>query len=178
MTIPDIETMRLAHYITIGSECTAALDHLRQKLNSAELGWDTRVALSLYGAFNGMEYIKAQKIRCRQMHFYDKIFSKADVIVSPTTGVTAYLIKNDALETGELDYINGAALVRYQIVGNFLGLPAVTVPIGYDEAGLPIGLQFIGRPWAEATLIHIASAVQALCISDYRKPAVFYDLFN
>lgn len=178
VTIPDIETMRLAHYITIGSECTAALDHLRQKLNSAELGWDTRVALSLYGAFNGMEYIKAQKIRCRQMHFYDKIFSKADVIVSPTTGVTAYLIKNDALETGELDYINGAALVRYQIVGNFLGLPAVTVPIGYDEAGLPIGLQFIGRPWAEATLIHIASAVQALCISDYRKPAVFYDLFN
>ncbi|KNA09458.1 hypothetical protein SOVF_153470 [Spinacia oleracea] len=178
VTIPEIEAMRLAHYITIGSECTAALDHLRQKFDSAELGWDARVALSIYSAFDGMEYIKAQKVRNRQMHFYNKIFSRADVIVTPTTGVTAYQIKNDALETGELDYINGAAMVRYQIAGNFLGLPAVTVPIGYDEAGLPIGLQFIGKPWAEATLIHIASAVQALCILDYKKPAVFYDLFN
>ncbi|XP_021772630.1 fatty acid amide hydrolase-like isoform X2 [Chenopodium quinoa] len=178
VTIPDIETMRLAHYTTIGSECTAALHHLRQKLNSSEIGWDVRVALSIYGAFSGMEYIQSQKIRHRQMLLHNKIFSKADVIVTPTTGVTAYLIKDDALKTGELDYINGAALVRYQIAGNFLGLPAVTVPIGYDSEGLPIGLQFIGKPWAEATLIHIASAVQALCILDYRKPAVFYDLFK
>ncbi|XP_010674370.2 fatty acid amide hydrolase isoform X1 [Beta vulgaris subsp. vulgaris] len=178
VTIPEIETMRLAHYITIGSECTAALDNLRQKLNSAVLGWDARVGLSVYGSFSGMEYIKAQKIRGRQMYIHNKVFSQANVIVTPTTGVTAYMIKDDASKTGELDYINGAALVRYQIAGNFLGLPAVTVPIGYDEAGLPIGLQFIGRPWTEATLMHIAFAVQALCISDCRKPAVFYDLFN
>ncbi|CAO2827361.1 unnamed protein product [Amaranthus hypochondriacus] len=178
VTIPEIETMRLAHYLTIGSECTAALDHLRQKLASAELGWDARVALSIYAAFDGMEYIKAQKIRNRHMRFYNKILSNTDVIVTPTTGVTAYPIKDDALETGELDYINGAALVRYQIAGNFLGLPAVTVPIGYDAAGLPIGLQFIGRPWAEATLLHIAFAVQAVCKSEYRKPEVFYDLLN
>lgn len=90
--------------------------------------------------------------------------------------VTAYPIIDDALESGELDYINGAALVRYQIAGNFLGLPAVTVPVGYDKLGLPIGLQFIGRPWSEASLIQIAFAVQALCISEYRKPEVFYDL--
>jgi Asp-tRNA(Asn)/Glu-tRNA(Gln) amidotransferase A subunit family amidase len=54
-----------------------------------------------------------------------------------------------------------AALVRYSIAGNFLGLPAITVMVGYDKAGLPIGLQFIGRPWSEATLLHIAFAMQA-----------------
>lgn len=178
VTIPEIETMRLAHYITIGSECTAALHHFLQKLSFAELGWDVRVALSIYGAFNAMEYIKAQRIRRRQMQFHRKIFSMADVIVTPTTGVTAYPIKDDALKTGELDYINGAALVRYQIAGNFLGLPAVTVPIGYDKSGLPIGLQFIGRPWAEATLLHIAYAVQALYAWNYRKPKVYYDLLS
>ncbi|KAJ8441214.1 hypothetical protein Cgig2_024943 [Carnegiea gigantea] len=178
VTIPEIETMRLAHYITIGSECTAALHHFLQKLSFAELGWDVRVALSIYGAFNAMEYIKAQRIRGRQMQFHRKIFSMADVIVTPTTGVTAYPIKDDALKTGELDYINGAALVRYQIAGNFLGLPAVTVPIGYDKSGLPIGLQFIGRPWAEATLLHIAYAVQALYAWNYRKPKVYYDLLS
>lgn len=178
VTIPDIEAMRLAHYSTIGSECSTALSSHLEKLNPAETGWDARVALSVYGSFSSKEYIKAQKIRNRQMQFHMKIFSQADVIVSPTTGVTAYPIKDDALETGELDYINGAALVRFSIAGNFLGLPAVTVPVGYDKQGLPIGLQFIGRPWSEPTLIHIASAMQALCMSSYKKPEVFYNLLN
>ncbi|XP_062152308.1 fatty acid amide hydrolase-like isoform X1 [Alnus glutinosa] len=160
VTIPDIEVMRLAHYSTIGSECSASLSSHLEKLNPAELGWDTRVALSVYSSFSSNEYIKAQKIRNRQMQFHMNIFAQADVIVSPTTGVTAYPIKDDALETGELDYINGAALVRFSIAGNFLGLPAVTVPVGYDKLGLPIGLQFMGPPWSEPTLIHIASAMQ------------------
>lgn len=112
------------------------------------------------------------------MQFHRKIFAKADVIVSPTIGVTAYEIFDDARETGELDYINGAALVRYSIAGNFLGLPTITIPVGYDKLGLPIGLQFIGRPWSEPTLIHIAHAMQALCISECRKPEVFYDLLK
>lgn len=176
VTIPEIEAMRLAHYMTIGSECSTSLSSHLENLDPAELGWDARVALSVYGAFSGNEYIKAQKIRNRQLQIHRQIFSKADVIVVPTTGVTAYEIFDDVLETGELDYINGAALVRYQIAGNFLGLPAVTVPVGYDKAGLPIGLQFIGKPWSEATLIHLAYALQALCIN--RKPEVFYDLLR
>ncbi|ONI14471.1 hypothetical protein PRUPE_4G282100 [Prunus persica] len=112
------------------------------------------------------------------MQFHMNLFTQADVIVSPTIGVTAYTILDDALNTGELDYINGAALVRYSIAGNFLGLPAVTVPVGYDKSGLPIGLQLIGKPWSEATLIHIAFAMQDLYVSEYRKPEVYYDLLN
>ncbi|XP_027078418.1 fatty acid amide hydrolase isoform X2 [Coffea arabica] len=178
VTMPEIEVMRLAHYLTIGSECSTSIACHLEKLDMAELGWDARVALSVYGAFNSREYLNAQMIRNRQLQFYMKIFAKADVIVTPTTGVTAYPIKDDALKTGELDYINGAALVRYQIAGNFLGLPAVTVPVGYDKSGLPIGLQFIGKPWSESLLIHVAFAMQAPCISDYRRPEIFYDLLS
>ncbi|CAM8956739.1 unnamed protein product [Rhodiola kirilowii] len=178
VTIPEIEVMRLAHYLTIGSECSSSISSYLKKVDRAESGWDVRVALSVYGAFKSKEYLNAQRIRNRQMHFHKKIFTKADVIVCPTTGVTAYSIMDDALKTGELDYVNGAALVRYQIAGNFLGLPAVTVPVGYDKAGLPIGLQFIGRPWSEPLLIKIASAVQALYMPEYKKPQVFYDLFS
>ncbi|CAL5368812.1 unnamed protein product [Camellia sinensis] len=176
VTIPEIEVMRLAHYSTIGSECSNSIACHLENMNVAEIGLDARVALSVYGSFSSREYLNAQKIRNRQMQFHKKIFAMADVIVTPTTGVTAYPIFDDALKTGELDYINGAALVRYQISGNFLGLPAVTIPIGYDKVGLPIGLQFIGKPWSEATLIHIAFAMQA--ISDSKKPQVFYDLLK
>ncbi|PQQ19828.1 fatty acid amide hydrolase [Prunus yedoensis var. nudiflora] len=178
VTIPEIEMMRLAHYVTIGSECSTSLSAFLEKLDFKELGWDARVALAVYGAFSSKEYIKAQKIRNRQMQFHMNLFTQADVIVSPTVGVTAYTILDDAFNTGELDYINGAALVRYSIAGNFLGLPAVTVPVGYDKSGLPIGLQLIGKPWSEATLIHIAFALQDLYVSEYRKPEVYYDLLN
>ncbi|KAL0378208.1 UNVERIFIED_CONTAM: Fatty acid amide hydrolase [Sesamum radiatum] len=176
VTIPDIEVMRLAHYLTIGSECSGSIASHLENINKAEIGWDVRVGLSVYSSFHSHEYLNAQRIRNRQLQFHEKIFSVADVIVTPTVGVTAYMIKDDALKTGELDYINGAALVRYQIAGNFLGLPAVTVPVGYDRSGLPIGLQFIGKPWSESLLIHIASALQALCKSGYKKPEVFFDM--
>ncbi|KAK6125565.1 hypothetical protein DH2020_015712 [Rehmannia glutinosa] len=176
VTIPEIEVMRLSHYLTIGSECSNSVANYLDKLDKAEVGWDVRVGLSVFGSFHSHEYLNAQKIRNRQLQFHQKIFSVADVIVTPTVGVTAYTIEDDALQTGELDYINGAALVRYQIAGNFLGLPAVTVPVGYDKSGLPIGLQFIGKPWSESLLIYIASALQAVCISGYKKPEVFYDM--
>ncbi|KAK8566121.1 hypothetical protein V6N12_059657 [Hibiscus sabdariffa] len=153
VTIPEIEVMRLAHYVTIGSESSSSLSSYLENLDRSELGWDARIVVDIYGAFDSNEYIKAQKL-----------------------SMTAYPISKDALTTGELDYINGANIIRYQIAGNFLGLPAVTVPVGYDKAGLPIGLQFIGKPWSEPTLMHIALAMQALCITDYRKPKVFYDI--
>ncbi|RWR82120.1 fatty acid amide hydrolase isoform X2 [Cinnamomum micranthum f. kanehirae] len=178
VTVPEIEAMRLAHYTTIASECTAALGPYLEKLNIAELGCDARVGLSIYRSFSSKEYLNAQRLRNRQMQLHMEIFKRADVIVTPTTGATAYPIQNDALKYGELDYINGAAYVRFQIAGNFLGLPAVTIPVGYDKSGMPIGLQFIGPPWSEATLLHLAFAMQCLCAKSYRKPMVFYDLLK
>ncbi|PON88824.1 Amidase [Trema orientale] len=63
VTIPEIENMRLAHFLTIGSECSTSLGSYQEKLNIAELGWDARFALAVYGAFSSKEYIKAQKLR-------------------------------------------------------------------------------------------------------------------
>ncbi|XP_051185672.1 fatty acid amide hydrolase [Lolium perenne] len=178
VTVPEIEEMRLAHYVTIGSECTASLSKYLDKLKRSEIGWDVRVALGVYGSFSSRAYLNSQRLRNRQMFFHKQIFKTADVIVSPMTGVTAPALQDDALKTGELDYINGAALIRYSIAGNFLGLPAITIMVGQDKAGLPIGLQFIGRPWSEATLLHIAFAMQEACSKNHRKPAVFYDLLK
>ena len=112
------------------------------------------------------------------MYFHQKIFETADAIVTPMTGVTAYKLQDDALDTGELDYINAAALVRYSIAGNFLGLPAITVMAGYDRGGLPVGIQFIGRPWSEATLLHLAYAMQEAFSKNCTKPMVYYDLLE
>nr|CAB3491048.1 unnamed protein product [Digitaria exilis] len=178
VTIPEIEEMRLAHYVTMGSECTASLAKYLDNMDRSEIGWDVRIGLSAYRSFSSKDYLNAQRLRSRQMYFHDKIFETADAIVTPMTGVTAYSLQDDALGTGELDYINGAALVRYSIAGNFLGLPAITVPVGYDRGGLPVGMQFIGRPWSEATLLHLAYAMQEACKDHRREPKVHYDLLR
>ncbi|XP_044364278.1 fatty acid amide hydrolase isoform X2 [Triticum aestivum] len=179
VTVPEVEEMRLAHYVTMGSECSASLaTKYLDKLDKSEIGWDVRIALSAYGSFSSRAYLNAQRIRNRQMYFHNKIFETADAIVTPMTGVTAYALQDDALRTGELDYINAAAISRYSIAGNFLGLPAITVTVGYDRGGLPVGLQFIGRPWAEATLLHLAYAMQEACSKSCRKPMVSFDLLS
>ncbi|KAF7053047.1 hypothetical protein CFC21_061046 [Triticum aestivum] len=179
VTVPEVEEMRLAHYVTMGAECSASLAaKYLEKLDKSEIGWDVRIALSAYGSFSSRAYLNAQRIRNRQMYFHNKIFETADAIVTPMTGVTAYALQDDALRTGELDYINAAAISRYSIAGNFLGLPAITVTVGYDRGGLPVGLQFIGRPWAEATLLHLAYAMQEACSKSCRKPMVSFDLLS
>ncbi|VAH93409.1 unnamed protein product [Triticum turgidum subsp. durum] len=179
VTVPEVEEMRLAHYVTMGSECSASLaTKYLDKLDKSEIGWDVRIALSAYGSFSSRAYLNAQRIRNRQMYFHNKIFETADAIVTPMTGVTAYALQDDALRTGELDYINAAAISRYSIAGNFLGLPDITVTVGYDRGGLPVGLQFIGRPWAEATLLHLAYAMQEACSKSCRKPMVSFDLLS
>uniref|UniRef100_A0ACD5WB14 Uncharacterized protein n=1 Tax=Avena sativa TaxID=4498 RepID=A0ACD5WB14_AVESA len=178
VTVPEVEEMRLAHYVTMGSECSASVAKYVEKLDRCEIGWDVRIALSAYGSFSSRAYLNAQRIRSRQMYFHEKIFETADAIVTPMTGVTVYPLQDDALSTGELDYINAAALARYSIAGNFLGLPAITVTAGYDKGGLPVGIQFIGRPWSEATLLHLAYAMQEACSKDCRKPMVHYDLLK
>lgn len=178
VTLPEIEEMRLAHYVTIGCECNSSVGPSFKKSGMAVSGWDARFAFRVYRSFSSKEFLNAQRLRYRQMHYHMEIFKKADVIVTPTTGVTAYSIQEDALKYGELDYINGAALVRYQVAGNFLGLPAITVPVGYDKSGMPIGIQFIGRPWSEATLLRLAFAIEALFLRRYKRPEIFYDLLS
>ncbi|KAJ7551346.1 hypothetical protein O6H91_06G011500 [Diphasiastrum complanatum] len=178
VTIPELEEMRLAHFITIGSEISASIGIDYDRMGIHDSGADIRVCFALYGSFSTRELLSAQRMRFRQMHYHMEIFKTADLIVTPTTAATAPVCSADGLKYGELNYVYGAAkLMQYQIAGNFLGLPAISVPIGYDENGLPVGLQLIGRPWSEATLLHLASAIELLMAPNCTKPPeVVYDL--
>ncbi|KAL6517568.1 hypothetical protein OROMI_033269 [Orobanche minor] len=68
--------------------------------------------------------------------------------------------------------------MRFVITANLLGFPAISVPVGYDKQGLPIGLQIIGRPWCEATVLRLAAAIEELCGTPNKKPLQFYDILK
>ncbi|MBA0730665.1 hypothetical protein Golax_026025 [Gossypium laxum] len=178
IVIPELHEMRTAHVVSIGSETQCSLNPDCEDGKGVKLTYDTRISMALFRSFTASDYVAAQCLRRRIMHHHMEIFKKVDVIVTPTTGMTAPKIPSTALKDGETDMQVTAYLMRFIIAGNLLGLPAITVPVGYDKQGLPIGLQLIGRPWGEATILHLASAVEELCAKSRKKPASFYDILN
>ncbi|MGB4872757.1 MAG: amidase family protein, partial [Candidatus Promineifilaceae bacterium] len=67
-----------------------------------------------------------------------------------------------------------AEIMRYATPANFTGHPAIAFPAGYSAAGLPIGMQAMGRHWQEATLLRLALAAER--VVERRQPQIFFDL--
>ncbi|CAL5036131.1 unnamed protein product [Urochloa decumbens] len=176
--LPELEEMRTAHIVSIGSESFCDLNPHYKAGRRTEFTLDTRTSLALFGSFTSTDYVASQSIRRRIMHYHMEAFKKVDVIATPTTGITAPKIPPSALKSGESDYVVSAYLMRFIIAGNLLGLPAISVPVGHDKQGLPIGLQLIGRPWGEASLLRVASAVEELCMKKRNRPSAFYDILK
>ncbi len=100
-------------------------------------------------------YIKAQKLRRMIANDFNTAFEKCDFIAGPTTPETAFALgaKTDDPVAMYLNDIFTNAV-------NLAGLPALSIPAGFDAAGLPIGLQLIGRYLDEATLLNAAHQYQ------------------
>lgn len=117
-----------------------------------------RILLGIYGLSSGYYdayYNKAVLVRSMIKKEYNDIFEECDFIISPTTPTTALKIGNNIDDPVKL-YMADA----YTVTTNIAGLPAITTPCGKDKAGLPIGLQITGKPFAEKDIIAICAAYE------------------
>lgn len=178
IVIPEFDHMRLAHVVSIGSEAACGLCPDYEAGNGVKLTLDSRINFALFQSFTASDYVAAQCLRRRMMYYHMEIFKEVDIIVTPTTGMTAPVIPVAALKLGETNMKVTANLMRFIIGPNLLGLPAISVPVGYDKQGLPIGLQLIGRPWAEASILRLAATIEELCANPKKKPQSFYDVLK
>ncbi|ONK70657.1 uncharacterized protein A4U43_C04F160 [Asparagus officinalis] len=176
--LPELQEMRTAHLVSIGSETMCALNPDIEDGRGSELTFDTRISLALFRSFSAADYVSAQRLRRRIMYYHMEVFKKVDIIVTPTTGITAPKIPSSSLKHGESNYEVSAYLMQFILAGNLLGLPAISVPIGHDKEGLPIGMQLIGRPWGEATLLRVASALEEICSGSRKRPSQFHDILE
>lgn len=116
-----------------------------------------RIMLGTYALSAGYHeayYGKAQRVRTLVARDFAQAFTRVDLIVAPTTPGVAFAhgAKADPLAM----YLNDV----FTIPASMAGLPAISVPCGLDPAGLPIGLQFIGRAFEEAVLLRAAHAYE------------------
>ena len=112
-------------------------------------------------AVSAVDYINDQRLRRKFIEETRQILKQVDVLVSPTCSRTAPLIK-DGDPTAEL--------ARLTAPYDVTGIPAISVPCGFDGNGLPIGLMIGGRHWDEATICQVAGAYESVTDRG-RRPA-------
>jgi aspartyl-tRNA(Asn)/glutamyl-tRNA(Gln) amidotransferase subunit A len=145
------------------------LIEMQSRTRSAGFGAEVkrRIMLGTYALSAGYYdayYGKAQSVRTLVRREFAAAFAKVDLIVAPTTPNVAF--KHGEKEDPLSMYLNDV----FTIPGNLAGIPGVSVPCGFSAAGLPIGLQVLGRPLDEARVLRAAYAYEQATTWRSRRP--------
>jgi aspartyl-tRNA(Asn)/glutamyl-tRNA(Gln) amidotransferase subunit A len=152
------------------SEAAALHGHwLRERPQDYSPQIRARAATGL--AIPAASYVEALQLRAPLVRaFVGEVFSECDVLATPTLAVPVPTLASTDVGGSPAMWPTIAALVRCVAPFNFLGLPALSLPAGFTDGGLPAGLQLIARPFAEATLLRAAAGYQAVTDWHERLP--------
>ncbi len=129
-----------------------------------DYGDDVRYRLELGATYPAVQYVQAQRLRRKAVQTWrNHVFSQVDLIATPTTPIAA-----SRIEEGDLQVTFN--LIRFTNPFNFLGVPALSIPCGFTNEGLPIGLQLVGRWWEEATVLRAGHAFEQATDWHKRRP--------
>ena len=112
-------------------------------------------------------YGKAQAVRTLIRQDFEAAFQDVDLIVTPVTPTPAFKFGEKSDDPLQM-YLSDI----FTISVNLAGVPAIALPCGFSQAGLPIGLQLIGRPFEEETLLRAAYAYEQSTQWHLKKPLV------
>jgi len=119
---------------------------------------------------SGFHYVRAQQARALVRAAVDGALAGRDVLLTPATPITAPRVGETEVSvgTGKIDV--RSSLLRFTRPFNFSGHPACALPCGFGATGLPIGMQIVGRPFDEATVLRVADAYQRTTDWHTRRP--------
>ena len=113
-------------------------------------------------------YLKAQRLRRLIAQDFAAAFAQCDVILGPTAPTTAFKLGEKAGDPVQM-YLSDI----YTIAVNLAGLPGMSIPAGFGEGNLPVGLQIIGNYFSEAKMLNVAHQYQLATDWHARAPAGF-----
>lgn len=193
--LPNIAWFRLAHAMRITTEFANIWEDIMSNPKTAgHFEANTEITVGLGKAATSVEANSADKLRTYLLKYVKDLFvgennTKLDVLAMPTLPMLARKIPSNAFETGESNVVVTVEMMKYIFLANFIGLPAITIPIGYlpvnavnvnkekdennmsklaatkndqpePEINMPVGLQFVGNHWTENKLLTLASELE------------------
>lgn len=156
--------VRYGHRADAPASLAALYDRSRSEGFGAEV--KRRILLGTYvlsAGYYDAYYRKAQQVRALIARDYFSAFEQVDVIALPTSPVPAFKLGervNDPLQMYLADI--------FTVGANLAGIPGISLPCGMTSNRLPIGLQFLARPWDEATMLKMADAYENELGGDFR----------
>jgi aspartyl-tRNA(Asn)/glutamyl-tRNA(Gln) amidotransferase subunit A len=140
------------------------------KTRFADYSPDVRAGFVVGQLILGKHYMKAQRLRSLIRQEMAAVLRRVDALVTPTVPIAAPRTGQATVEIGAERVETMWALSRLTRPANLTGFPAISVPCGFTQGGLPIGLQLIGRPFAEATILQIAHTYEQETTWHQRRP--------
>ena len=129
--------------------------------NFDELDHNNKIRFLTGSIIPAQAYYKAQKIRAVLRQQILDALEKVDVLVLPTGPVTAPLVESvPGIESKEHSLTGLAGRISFTGPFNLAGTPAISVPCGFSAAGMPMGLQIVGKPFDEETVLRVAHAYE------------------
>jgi aspartyl-tRNA(Asn)/glutamyl-tRNA(Gln) amidotransferase subunit A len=134
------------------------------------LGIDVRIYLELAKLVTTDHYLAAQRLRTRLYDETRAAFARVDVLATPATVLPAPRADELMVTLGDTETGVVEAICRLTGPFNLTGLPALALPCGFTAGGLPVGLQLVGRPFAEADVLAAGHAYQRATDWHHRRP--------
>jgi aspartyl-tRNA(Asn)/glutamyl-tRNA(Gln) amidotransferase subunit A len=156
--IPEMEWTVATQLVTLRAEASAL--HARWiRSRPSAYGTDVRTRLQLGALVGGADYVLAQRMRTRIRAAMSRAFHDVDVLLLPTTPITAPVVGERTVRwRSGVEPVDGA-LVRLTAPFNLTGLPALSVPFG-AAAGLPVGVQVVGQWNDEARVLAVGRLIE------------------
>jgi len=158
MRVPDIAALNAVGRVILLAEASAVMEKYAGRRD--QFGADVLSLIDQGRLIAATDYINAQRLRRLMQREFLQLFQKVDCLFTPTTPMGAPRIGETSVEfSGQSEDVRLAATRLVRGI-NVLGLPALSMPCGTDSRGLPLGLQIIGRPFAEALILRAGAALE------------------
>ncbi|MBQ5469478.1 MAG: Asp-tRNA(Asn)/Glu-tRNA(Gln) amidotransferase subunit GatA, partial [Acetobacter sp.] len=146
------------------------LDELYEKTRAEGFGAEVRrrILIGTYvlsAGYYDAYYLKAQKVRTLIRQDFEDAFKNVDVILTPTAPTAAFELGSHNDDPIQM-YLNDI----FTVPASLAGVPALSVPAGFDQSGLPLGVQIIGRHFDEETVLSVGSVLEKAASFPYCPP--------
>jgi Asp-tRNA(Asn)/Glu-tRNA(Gln) amidotransferase A subunit family amidase len=180
ISIPHLQIMSVSHGIKIITEFALGFDSIYHS-DFDLLEPNTQITISLAKSLTALEVLSAERVRAWAFHYVRSLFLEHNLtaIVNPTIGVTPPVLTPEAMTAGENNTPLVIKLLKFIFIGNLLGMPGYSVPIGYSAPSssapaLPIGIHLLGNHWTEHKLLRLGNALDDIYGAQRIIPSQFF----